>query len=1067
MRIKTILQKTGHAVLEVLSVLFLFVMMIHVLIAVGFVWLGTPGGQAMLRKQINLALDGTGYAVDYHAVYYSAISGLTITGLRIDDSDGIVADADRMTMRLGIVPLAARHAAISFDAGAVTVHRLPAGAEDEDTENPAGFTLPDLYFSSLSLDRLRIKRLDLRDGVAGPAMVLAPDVTMKVNLASGLGLDISAAIGQPDNTVIAWMPQMLRIKGAVDTQNLRADLETFRVESASYTADGMGRADLHTGGDVDFTLAVQSSDLRPLTGEGGQVDVQVRLHGVSNDPALNLSGSLVMDRLVENGLPRLDVTAAAQNIVSTPAGTVEMTGRYRDVDLQAALKFSYDAPELKISALTLTGPDLTAGGDGLVNTSTGLISGEARADIAALATYAPLIGVDLAGRVKVNASFAPTATATQAVTLDADIQGARYDTYSADHLRVKAALADIQTPWPQTMDVVLDGAKLSDTIAVKTMVAKITQNDTGDYRLNIDGTGTVPQALRVNGQADLSALDQPVPSLRNIDLAVTMGGSSVRLTGDVVDQVAKLSMVTKDFKMADVPATLPVVLTGTAVTGTVDITGPLASPMIAVTAQSDDLVVAPDVPAITLAAKGGYQSGIARVDVNGVGPAIQALSARASVPLAVSLYPFAFDLPGQAPLEGAVNAHLDSAVLAGLILPPGHRLSGDLRVDGTIMGTLSAPDARGTVTFQNGTYDYDQYDVTLRDIDIAADLDRTRIKLKKLSAVDGRGGHISGDGVFDLVNTAATSMTLDLGGVRLVKSNLADGTADAALALNGRADGYDVTGKLTLNDFNVTIPEKFQTQIPELNIITPERTAGQDPLLQKIALDVKLRAPHRIFVRGWGLDAEFGGNLDVTGTAAAPLVNGTFSSIRGRYEEFGKRFDLARANLRFQGAVPPSPYLDVEATHDTGEVKASVLLTGRVSEPKISFASVPALPEDEVMSRILFGKDMSRISAFQAVQLTQTLQRFSGQGGGFDPVGMVRDITGLDDISVESDDDGATTVGVGKYLTDRVYLRVENDTGGTGSAASIEVEVTPSISVESSVGQDAKAGGGIFWTRDY
>lgn len=1067
MHVKTILKKTGHAVLEVMSFLLLFVMLVHVLIAVGFVWLGTPGGQTMLRKQINQALDGTGYVVDYHALYYSAITGLNVTGLRVDDANGVIADADRMTIRIGLLPLAARHAAASFEAGSVTVHRLPAGSGDEEGEKATGFTIPDLYFRSLSLDHLRIKRLDLREGVVGPAMVLAPDLTINVDLSSGLAVDLRAAIAQVDDTVIAWMPEAVRVKGIVDTQNLWTDLETLRVEAVSYTVEGAGRADLHDGGDVDFTLAVKSSDLRPLTGEGGHADMQVHLRGVSDDPTLDVSGALVMDRLVENGLPRLDLTVTSRNIVSAPAGMVKMAGRYHDVDLQAALDFSYDASQLHISSLTLNGPDLKAGGNGIINVSTGLISGDIHADVGALATYAPLIGVDVAGQVKLNASFAPTAAATQAVTLDADINSARYDTYNIDRLRVKAALADLQKRWPQTMDVVLNGARISETIAIQSMTAKIAQDDAGHYRLNIDGSGTVPQALQVSGGANLSALDQPIPSARDIDMTVTMGTSSVRLTGDVVDRVTALKAAANDFKMADVPASLPVTLAETTLTGVVDITGPLDQPAVSMTAQSGDIVVATDVPAIRLSAKGGYQSGAGRLDVSGTGPAIQTLSAQVSVPLVVSLYPFAFTLSDQAPLNGALNADLDSTALAGLVLPPGHRLAGILRVDGTIAGTLAAPDARGTVTFQKGMYDYDQYDIALRDIDIAADLDRTKVKLRTFSANDGNGGTVAGDGVFDFVNMAATAMALKLDQVRLVKSNLADGTADADLALKGRSDGYDVTGTITLNDFNVAIPEKFQTQIPELNIVTPESGVAQDPLLTKIALDVKLRAPHRIFVRGWGLDAEFGGDLNVTGTAAAPLVNGTFESIRGRYEEFGKRFELARANLRFQGAIPPSPYLDVEATHDTGDVKASVLLSGRVSEPKINFVSVPALPEDEVMSRILFGKDMSRISAFQAVQLTQTLQRFSGKGGGFDPVGMVREMTGLDDISVESDDDGATTVGVGKYLTDRVYLRVENDTGGTGSAASIEVEVTPSISVESSVGQDAQAGGGIFWTRDY
>ena len=191
-------------------------------------------------------------------------------------------------------------------------------------------------------------------------------------------------------------------------------------------------------------------------------------------------------------------------------------------------------------------------------------------------------------------------------------------------------------------------------------------------------------------------------------------------------------------------------------------------------------------------------------------------------------------------------------------------------------------------------------------------------------------------------------------------------------------------------------------------------------------------------------------------------------SKRGRYEEFGRRFDVERAYLRFQGSAPPSPYLDIIASMDAGDIKASVNLGGAVGNPSIKLSSVPALPEDEVMSRILFGENLTKITAFQAIQLKQTLDRFTGKGGGgFNPLGRLRDITGLDDIRIDSDGEGETSVGVGKYLTEGVYLELEKGAGDGSGTAKIQVEVTPSINVESEVGQDAQAGAGVLWKWDY
>jgi translocation and assembly module TamB len=104
----------------------------------------------------------------------------------------------------------------------------------------------------------------------------------------------------------------------------------------------------------------------------------------------------------------------------------------------------------------------------------------------------------------------------------------------------------------------------------------------------------------------------------------------------------------------------------------------------------------------------------------------------------------------------------------------------------------------------------------------------------------------------------------------------------------------------------------------------------------------------------------------------------------------------------------------------------------------------------------------------QAIQLTQTLRRFSGQGGaGFDPLGTLREATGLDNIAVDTDDSGAPNVGVGKYLSDKVYLEFKRGQSEASGAANLQIEITPQINVETEVGQDARAGGGIFWRRDY
>ena len=62
---------------------------------------------------------------------------------------------------------------------------------------------------------------------------------------------------------------------------------------------------------------------------------------------------------------------------------------------------------------------------------------------------------------------------------------------------------------------------------------------------------------------------------------------------------------------------------------------------------------------------------------------------------------------------------------------------------------------------------------------------------------------------------------------------------------------------------------------------------------------------------------------------------------------------------------------------------------------------------------------------------------------------------------------GAQVTG-GKYLTDRVYLEVRTDTETGVSDATLRIDVTKNLQVESDVG--AQAGGnrlGLRWKKDY
>ena len=120
------------------------------------------------------------------------------------------------------------------------------------------------------------------------------------------------------------------------------------------------------------------------------------------------------------------------------------------------------------------------------------------------------------------------------------------------------------------------------------------------------------------------------------------------------------------------------------------------------------------------------------------------------------------------------------------------------------------------------------------------------------------------------------------------------------------------------------------------------------------------------------------------------------------------------------------------------------------------------------MSLLLFGKNKDNISPMQAIGLANGMRKLSGYGGGFDPLALGRKILGVDDINIQDNfDTESSYLGIGKYLTDKVYLELEQGNQDFGRKTKIEIEITPKISLESTISEKGDSSFGVNWRFDY
>jgi translocation and assembly module TamB len=235
----------------------------------------------------------------------------------------------------------------------------------------------------------------------------------------------------------------------------------------------------------------------------------------------------------------------------------------------------------------------------------------------------------------------------------------------------------------------------------------------------------------------------------------------------------------------------------------------------------------------------------------------------------------------------------------------------------------------------------------------------------------------------------------------------------------------------------------------------------------RLALDVA--APNRLTVTGLGLASEWRANLRVAGTVTEPAISGEAVMLRGTYDFAGRRFDLVRGNIHFAGEAPVNPEIDIAAEARVQGLSAQIRVTGRSQRPEIAFTSTPALPQDELLSRILFGTSITNLSAPEAVQLAAAVASLNDPRGGLDPINALRRTVGLDRLRILPADvtQGiGTQLAAGKYLGRRVYVEVITDGRGY-SATTVEYQITRWLSILSSISTIGRESVNVRVSRDY
>ena len=421
------------------------------------------------------------------------------------------------------------------------------------------------------------------------------------------------------------------------------------------------------------------------------------------------------------------------------------------------------------------------------------------------------------------------------------------------------------------------------------------------------------------------------------------------------------------------------------------------------------------------------------------------------------------------------------AALANAFIEP-RAVSGAVGFDMRLNGPVQLSSLTGQLSLAGGRISSPDLPFSLEGASGTATLSGGQAQIAgKAAASTGGNTTISGDIGLTAPNNA--NLDLELREVVLRDPQLFETRASGNLTIFGPLmGGAVISGQIGLRDTELQIPSSGLAGVVEIPDLRHIREPGQvratraraglvggagngggQANVRAYALDLTISAPNRVFLRGRGLDAELGGMLRLRGTTAAVIPDGGLNLIRGRLNILGKRLVLSEAVLRLEGDF--LPFIRIAASTENDGVTSSVLIEGLANDPAVSFTSSPQLPQEEVLSRLLFGRGLETLSAFQAAQLAGAVASLAGKGGeGI--VAKLRKGFGLDDLDVRTTEDGTASLRAGKYISRNVYSEIEVDQDGK-SQIQLNLDVTDSVILRGRVSSDGTTGIGIVLEKDY
>lgn len=442
-----------------------------------------------------------------------------------------------------------------------------------------------------------------------------------------------------------------------------------------------------------------------------------------------------------------------------------------------------------------------------------------------------------------------------------------------------------------------------------------------------------------------------------------------------------------------------------------------------------------------------YSNGVARIQQARMRGTGSDLSLQGAVPVQSTI-----------PLDLVAKGAIDVSLLQ--LLSPDIHSSGKIELDLRAGGAIKQPQTQGTIRIVNAGFAMEGVPTTVSALNAQLSISGKQLRIDHLEGTAG-GGTVTANGSATYGNPTSFAVDLHAKGVRIRPTGVRS-TLNGDLQLNGTPQKSSLTGQVVVD--RLSFQEGFDLATFMSQVSDDSTVSTPSPFASNMKLGISIASSQNLSLASSQVSIAGAANLNVTGTAANPIILGRVTLTNGELFFQGKRFEIQNGTIAFANPAKTEPVLNLYVKTVVEQYNITINFSGPLDRLKTNYTSDPSLPPVDIINLLAFGQTSAEKASNASTPASLGAQSVLAQGVAGQVASRLQNLTGISQLTIDptagnSQNPGAQ-VAIQQRVTGTILFTFSSDVTST-QRQTVQLQYQPKPQWKISVVRDEYGGYGI------